>query len=237
MKRFIFLVLVVVFSISVSSCDMILDKLWGHAYCDSYILSYYMMYDKDSELSHTSVVNGKDTLTMSIVHIGEAAPFCSAQSLRGEHAGSLVGGTTVTNPEAYDSLRIKYNDLFLPEKVKITNYVFCNSPGAIADEVTGIEITCDTDWNESYPAGSSLNELFSIEYFSYYSYIHNDYDKRFLKEEKKSVSLLKETDLRLLKYDSDLIFKTTILPVFSSATISITLKCKYGKEKYYLFIL
>lgn len=53
--------------------------------------------------------------------------------------------------------------------------LFWNSRMALSDNLVSIEITSNADWDETHPAGTSLNDLFEITLNSFTEYMRNGY--------------------------------------------------------------
>lgn len=122
---------------------------------------------------------------------------------------------------AFYALCEKNNDTRYDGFVTIGNYYWeVISPTdwsvrAIKNDIAGVEITSDVAWGESYPAGASLNDLFSVEYFSYAPFIDSGYaDEAKPDYVEKPLPMLRDDDLRLLASMVPLRFRTAaVVPV------------------------
>lgn len=90
----------------------------------------------------------------------------------------MIGyNSTGEDKKQFDDLLKKHNDTsynrkFLEKDLDDLNH---SSNLFFAEKITDISITSDTDWNKDYPAGTSLNDIFSFLSCSPDTYISNGY--------------------------------------------------------------
>ena len=105
---------------------------------------------------------------------------------------------------------------------------------ACAESIKGIDIISLQEWNEDYPAQSSLNNIFEVEYATYKYFVESGFDEAFDVEERerterKRVSELQEDDMWFIHTDFCLICNT--LPNDDRAhRLKITLSLDTGEE-------
>lgn len=86
----------------------------------------------------------------------------------------------------------------------ITGPLFSN--WAYADNFEEIHFVSDTDWNPDYPAGSSLDDIVMVEFYSFAPFVDNGYQPfRFIDQEMDGVTIQKlaseltADDMRMIK--------------------------------------
>lgn len=196
MKRL--LIALSLFTAVLSSCDKMHDII----HVDAYILSYVSLSDELEALYNET---NEDSVSFTIndcfmyEYLG-TEPYACAHSLREKRKNiSSTGGIFCRFDKArYIGLRQKYNDFGYSPAAEVGDYSSCDENYAIKDEIRSIFIVSDTDWDASHSAGTSLNDVFEIEYNSLYPFITNGYDESLLCPVRKPLSTLKQEDLVLL---------------------------------------
>lgn len=226
MKQFYSIILIIGSAFLLNSCE----KYWDKVQVDSYILSYYKINDMKWYVKKQQ----EDSLVLETCVIGEQNPFCSAQSLRKKKWNV----PTARNFKDYDSLRRAYSDIFYTKENTIGPYSYCVDPGAVSDEINEVIVSSDVAWDASHPAGSSLNDLFSIKYASHYPYISSKYKESCIRTVSdnnikigyttKKLSEITSKDLLLLDRGSSLTFYAKRPTHSGKQTISLRLKNNSG---------
>ena len=110
---------------------------------------------------------------------------------------------------------------------------------AISDVVAGVEILCDEDWAPGYPAGTSLNDIFSIRLISLYPYVSCGYTGNVDTLIDKPLSDVTSEDMTLIRLNraEDGVFNlyTSVLPDESVRTLRVRLSTDEGRELEYAF--
>jgi len=106
------------------------------------------------------------------------------------------------NSEYYRLCR-KFGDLYYDQKCAyMENWVSrSNGVHVIADVVTDIRIVSDDDWNSEYTAGTLLNELFSLKYYTVYPYVESRYKTKNITAVDDTISDMPELSLKMMMYD------------------------------------
>lgn len=125
--------------------------------------------------------------------------------------------------QKYYELCEKYGDLkpggfLLRQYIDPTGLVTARYMGdyavetAIAELITGIEITTEYPWDADHPQGSSLNDIFDVEYVTFYPFVQSgwilDEPKTFVH---KPLEDLCAGDLKLLSSDG-IVLSTSVMP-------------------------
>lgn len=131
----------------------------------------------------------------------------------------------------YDSLCFVNNDMSYSGPTDlicdmIDSYRECCSPN-----MASIEVTSNKDYDESHPAGTSLNDCITIEFQSAYEYINSGYQEKFKPENKyKSLAEVTADELQMITDNCygyiSFTTKPTILDVHY---ITITLTSQEGE--------
>lgn len=139
----------------------------------------------------------------------------------------------------------KFNDLYYNQKVyELDCHIHDNNVKVVADIITDIQIVSDDDWNGEYAAGTPLNGLFSLKYYTVYPYIASRYkaeDK--ITTVEMPLSEVANSNIKMMMYDSFysrwlpddwvgvcLKFYTDCLPANPIQTLHITLTTDEGKN-------
>ena len=105
--------------------------------------------------------------------------------------------------------------------------------------MTDIEVLCDEDWAPGYPAGTSLNDIFSIRLVSLYPYVSSGYTGDVDTRIDKPLSDVTSEDMTLVRYNhiEDRVFDlyTSVLPDESVRTLRVRLSTDEGRELEYAF--
>lgn len=152
----------------------------------------------------------------------------------------------------YLALCRQFNDTSYDQHVVIweTGEVMCNRVSVLGEVITGIDIVSDEAWNVRYPAGSSLNTIFSVKFASVYPYVQGGYADYPLTLYDKPVSEIDAADMSMVVFsfsrysslfdwpDDDSGFMglyTDVMPSVATAqTLTITLTTDSGKKIEYL---
>lgn len=143
----------------------------------------------------------------------------------------------------YYACCVKFNDLYYNQVVSITMDMtyMDNCVHAISEIVTDIEVLCDEDWAPGYPAGTSLNDIFSIRLVSLYPYVSCGYTGDVDTRIDKPLSDVTSEDMTLVRYNhiEDRVFDlyTSVLPDESVRTLRVRLSTDEGRELEYAFNL
>lgn len=182
------------------------DSLW----VSNYICSYYEANSTSDWICDTSLDANRNLESISI------KPFMDPYfSDRNSGFSQITEIIWLLEPESrkaiiFDSLSRAWNDhnynIWKMERWSPAGPIIYSVPGAVITELTDIAITCDNAWDDSHPAGSSLNDIFDITYCSFYPFINNNYNKKYLEEDSeyearaitKPLSELRDYDLKLL---------------------------------------
>ena len=103
----------------------------------------------------------------------------------------------------YYKLCQKFGDLYYNQKCAyMENWVSrSNGVHVIADVVTDIRIVSDDDWNSEYTAGTLLNELFSLKYYTVYPYVESRYKTQNITAVDDAVTDMPDLSLKMMMYD------------------------------------
>lgn len=134
-------------------------------------------------------------------------------------------------PEVFDSLRNHIGDINCPEQYcpDLSQYTTCSQPSAIVDKIVSVVITSDKDWDETHPAGSSLNDIVKVRFASHYPFISSGYEPQYCiydgmyeptNTQIVDVSELEYNDLYLLDPNVSLKFYFNVPEHIHSCTLS-----------------
>ena len=102
---------------------------------------------------------------------------------------------------------------------------------AFGEKICALTVTSSADWDAEHPAGTSLNGLFDIDFYSVYPYIKRGFTGDVLTYQQKPLSELAEDDLWLCACDKELHISTTSLPATRGThTIFVTLTLDTGEQ-------
>lgn len=238
MKKCILIGLLFFSTLCIQSCFK-RDFLWG----SNYICAYYQANSTSDWMCDTILEVDRDLISISI------QPKLQINYHDYDHGDKgftkLTEITSLLDPETreaalFDSLSRAWNDqsykIWKMEKWSSTGPIVYGSPGAVITVLTDIVITCDNAWNESHPAGSKLNDIFDITYYSYYPFIINNYNKIHLEEDNKyepvpitkPLAELGDNDMKLLSIRSLFTLKPKYLPKTPGA-YNLTI-CAYDSD-------
>ena len=111
---------------------------------------------------------------------------------------SFVFGDNPLLAERYYALCEKFGD------IKSDGFV-CYDPSysiypfACFEIINSVSIVSDNDWNAEHPAGTLLNDMFSIRYCTFYPYISNNYTGQTYTLVTTSLSELLEDEMKLIQ--------------------------------------
>lgn len=223
MKKILMILLLSLGGLILSGC--VIEEVWYEGISPGFIGEYYSVNDRKSEIK-VSVASGQLSVAIS--------------------AGSVY--TSVydyirNGDRKYYELCEKYGDL----KPGGFLYRECMSPswlmgrrymgdypviGALVETISGINITTFYRWDEAHPAGSSLNDIFTIKYVTYYPFIQSGWsleNPATLVE--KPLSELCGSDLKLLSV-SGMTLHTSVLPTLDEwCQIAVELVFDTGDKK------
>lgn len=114
-------------------------------------------------------------------------------------ANDFVFEHNPTLHERYYALCEKFGDI-KPDGFTCYSNNFSDYPFACFEIVNAISITSDSDWNADHPAGTSLNDLFDITYYTYYPYVSNRYTGEELSEITKPLTELQHAEMKLIQH-------------------------------------
>lgn len=112
---------------------------------------------------------------------------------------SFVFGDNPLLAERYYALCEKFGD------IKSDGFV-CYDPSysiypfACFEIINRVSVTSDNDWDTEHPAGSLLNDIFTITYYTHYPYIINGYTGEHITEVTKPLSELQDDEMKLIQY-------------------------------------
>lgn len=112
------------------------------------------------------------------------------------------------------------------------NFYKYGNRSCCANNYREVRVKClNAAWDQSHPAGSSLDDLFAIEYSSYAEYVCKGYLEHVQKLQtyRKTLSVLDESDMTMIKPNFSLYYDSTPPP--GSYEIEVTLVTTEGVEK------
>lgn len=77
-----------------------------------------------------------------------------------------------------------------------------------AEDFLSVDVSCDQDWNATHPAGSSLNDVFILSFYSFAPFIYNGNSGYALTEIAKRADEFVEGDLDMLAHRNIRIYST-----------------------------
>ncbi len=225
MKRFTVVAAVLV-SMLFTSCR---DKVMGQYYAPGYIAKYYAF-------SEQRYAFGADNVQMENGIFSVRFPF-GAIRFSAETNDYLIDG----EESDYYKFCVKFNDLSYNQCISFMTSGITKTTGAyaISDVVAGVEILCDEDWASGYPAGTLLNDIFSIRLISLYPYVSCGYTGNVDTLIDKPLSDVTSEDMTLIRLNraEDGVFNlyTSVLPDESVRTLRVRLSTDEGRELEYAF--
>ena len=134
--------------------------------------------------------------------------------------GELVydGKRNSDDPDKFHELAQKYGDISYNRRV----VPFRNN--ALANELTGISVVSDSDYDESHPAGTQLDDIIYFNGESFYSFVSSGYRGQESTFFDKPLNELLAEDMKLLDID-DMWFRFSTPPTASqehNITLTIT---------------
>ncbi len=133
--------------------------------------------------------------------------------------------------EQYYSLCEKFGDI-KPDGFSFSSIDYGDHPSACFEVVKKISITSDSDWGLRRPAGTLLNDLFTITYSTYYPYICNNYTGNELAEVTKPLAELQEDEMKLIQ--QSIYLNSSVLPTgILNLTLTISFELDTGRTATY----
>ena len=176
MKRYIFIVL---FLLSLSGCD-----ITHTGTRPGYIYAYVYFDVPDSKVIYDS-----ETFTIRLYR---------KKSLIGTYTdGQDYGFGKSPRKDRYYELCNKFGDIN-SDGYPCSSRDVILTPEASFEIVRHVSIVSDNDWNANLMAGTPLDEIFTIRYFSYFPYISNRYTGAPLTSFTKTLSDLKDDEMKLI---------------------------------------
>lgn len=172
-------------------------------------------------------------------YVDEQGKMCLVTLTRGENNVSFTS-PDYTNPNHVTQfLKIAKRN---GDDFKSTDYpLFWYERKALSDNLVSIHITSDSDWDESHPAGTPLDELFEIVLNSFTEYLRNGYAFADTSSDNpdpiisgarkivKKVSELTADELAIIQYNP--VFTVLSSPTLAEEhTLTFTLTNTDGKE-------
>lgn len=189
-----------------AGCDIPKER-----YRPGYISSYHYFNPHD-----TKVFYQQDTFTINCSNNNEFEDIYVTSH-------NYLFGNNTTLAQCYYELCKKFGDIsengFLTSN--LDNGLI---PWASFEIVKHVSVVSDNDWSTDRAAGKSLNDMFTIRYFSYFPYISSRYTGAPLTSFTKPLSDLKEDEMKLIMNNIEL--SCTTLPTASqhhTLTISFDL--------------
>ncbi len=100
--------------------------------------------------------------------------------------------------ERYNSLCEKFGDIY-PGGFSCQSTDYSAYPAVCFEIINSVSIVSDNDWNAEHPAGTLLNDMFSIGYCTFYPYISNNYTGQTYTLVTTSLSELQEDEMKLIQ--------------------------------------
>lgn len=147
------------------------------------------------------------------------------------NAESFIFEDNPSLAERYYALCEKFGD------IKPGGFTCYSTPGsgypfACFEVVKKISITSDSDWSAYRPAGTLLNDLFTITYYTYYPYICNNYTGEDITEVTKPLAELQEDEMKLIQHF--IYLNSSVFPVgILNHTLTISFELDTGRTATY----
>lgn len=184
MKQTLYILVLSILIMSLSGCKIDGRNQFNKYYIRSYIMEYF-------ETSNVTLVPSSYYLYDITMEIRRGEVLCDYND-EGERK------------MLYETLSEKYGDTSFDRTVKIPYWI--TDPSAQAYSFVSIEITSDTDFDETHPTGTSLADLVMIHYRSIKPFIDSGYEgyrdnsdpSRYSTRFDKHLSEIDADDLKLL---------------------------------------
>lgn len=123
----------------------------------------------EAEVSNAVVFSGNFIQAYVVPHeIFLVAPS-NTSCITIEFDGEWITNTLISDKEKYESISNKYGDK------AYNNYLAPLTNVALPEPITSINVVCDRNMNDEYPAGTSLNNIVKLYAVSPMRFIQNNY--------------------------------------------------------------